>query len=120
MSIAVNNKIIQTDAEGYLINPQDWNEEVAEAMAFQQTQQDHVKLTDEHWGLITYVRDYFAENKVHPSMHKLVMTLGKNIGKHFHDHKAYEKYLYELFPHGPIPELCKLAGLSKPSSEFED
>ncbi len=120
MSIKVGDKIIETDEEGYLVNPDDWTEKVAEEMAFQQSQQDNVKLTETHWGLIHYFRDYYHENKVHPTMHKLVMTLGKYHGQHFHDHKAYEKFLYEHFPRGPVPELCKLAGLPKPTEEFED
>lgn len=120
MNLKVNNNIIETDEEGYLSNSAEWNDDIAEAMAFQQSQQDNVKLTDTHWGLIHYFRDYYNENKVHPSMHKLVMTLGKYHGEHYHDHKSYEKSLYELFPRGPVPELCKLAGLPKPTEEFED
>lgn len=120
MGITLSDKIVETDEEGYLIDPDDWNEKLAEELAFQQSKQDHVKLTEDHWGLIEYFRDYFQENKVHPSMHKLVMTLGKHHGRHFHDHKAYEKFLYELFPHGPVAEICKIAGLPKPKEEFED
>jgi len=120
MSIKVGDKIIETDEEGYLLNLDDWTEKVAEEMAYQQSQQDNVKLTETHWGLIQYFRDYYRENKVHPTMHKLVMTLGKYHGQHFHDHKEYEKFLYEIFPRGPVPELCKLAGLPKPTEEFED
>jgi len=119
MSITVGDEIIETDEEGYLLNSGDWTEKVAEEMASQQSQQDNVKLTETHWGLVQYFRDYFHENKVHPTMHKLVMTLGKCHGQHFHDQKAYEKFLYELFPRGPVPELCKLAGLPKPTEEFE-
>ena len=120
MSLKIGDRIIETDEEGYLLNPQEWSEEVAEEMAFQQSQQDGVRLTETHWGLVHFFRDYYQENKVHPTMHKLVMTLGKHHGQDFHDRKAYEKFLYELFPRGPVPELCKLAGLAKPTEEFED
>jgi len=120
MSINVGGKIIETDTEGYLLNPDDWSEKVAEEMAYQQAKQDNVKLTETHWGLIQYFRDYYAENKVHPTMHKLVMSLGKYHGEHFHDKKAYEKFLYKTFPHGPVQELCKLAGLPKPLADVED
>jgi len=120
MSIQVGDKVIETDEEGYLVNPQDWSEEVAEKMASRQSQEDDVKLTETHWGLIHYFRDYYDKNKVHPTMHKLVMTLGKHHGQHFHDHKAYQKFLYELYPRGPVPELCKLAGLPKPTEAFEE
>jgi len=117
--ITVQGKVIETDDEGYLLNRDDWSELVAEEMAFTQAQQDHVKLTETHWGLIHYFRDYYLEYKVHPTMHKLVMTLGKQHGEHFHDEKAYEKFLYDIFPHGPVQELCKLAGLPKPLDDTE-
>jgi len=120
MSMKVGEKVIETDSEGYLLDPGDWNEKVAEELAYLQSQQDDVTLTDTHWGLIQYFREYYNEYKVHPTMHKLVMTLGKHHGHHFHDREAYKAFLYDLFPHGPVPELCKLAGLPKPTEEFED
>lgn len=119
MTITVGERVIETDPEGYLINPDDWDEDVAEAMALEQCECDHVTLTDDHWGLIQYFRDYYESQKTHPSMHELVMNLGKQHGRHFHERKAYEEYLYTLFPHGPVPGLCKLAGLQKPTNEFE-
>jgi tRNA 2-thiouridine synthesizing protein E len=119
MTLEVDDKTIETDAEGYLINRDDWTETVAEEMAMQQAEKDNVKLTETHWGLVRYFRDYYQENKVHPTMHKLVLTLGKQHGEHFHDEKAYEKFLYDLFPRGPVQELCKLAGLPKPLGDIE-
>lgn len=119
MSLQVNNTIIEVDDEGFLVNPDDWSEEVAEEMSALQAKKDHVKLTETHWGLINYFRGYYEINKVHPSMHKLVMTLGRQHGEHFHDKKEYEKFLYQIFPHGPVQELCKLAGLPKPLDDVE-
>lgn len=119
MSITVGDKIIKTDEEGYLVNREDWSEKVAEELALKHLEEEHLPLTEDHWGLIEYFRDYYAAEKTHPSMHKLVMTLGKQHGKEFHERKAYEDYLYKLFPKGPVPELCKLAGLPKPTNEFE-
>lgn len=119
MSVHVNKKIIETDEEGYLLNRNDWSDEVAEEMSAQQAEKDHVKLTEAHWGLIHYFRGYYEINKVHPTMHKLVTTLGRQHGEHFHDEKEYEKYLYKIFPHGPVQELCKLAGLPKPLDDVD-
>jgi len=114
MSIKVGNSIIETDEEGYLINPDDWSEAVAIAMAAKESGQEQGELSETHLGLVQYFREYYAENKVHPTMRTLVMTLGKHHGRRFHEHKDYERFLYDLFPNGPIPELCKLAGLPKP------
>lgn len=68
MSIKVGDKIIETDEEGYLFNPDDWTEKVAEEMAFQQSQQDNVKLTETHWG-INPVFPQLLPRKQGPSNH---------------------------------------------------
>ena len=115
MSIQGGDRFIETDAEGYLINPDDWTEAVAEALAAQQSAEDQVALTETHLGLIEYFRDFYAENQTNPTMHQLVMTLGKHHGEHFRDRKEYEAFLYQLFPKGPVLVLCKLAGLPKPT-----
>lgn len=119
MNIYVNGAEIKLDEEGYLLNRDDWSEDVAEELSARQANEDHVTLTETHWGLIHYFRDYYELNKVHPSMHKLVTTLGRQHGQHFHDEKQYEKFLYKIFPHGPVQELCKLAGLPKPIDDTE-
>lgn len=114
MSIEVNGTIIETDEEGFLINPNDWNEAVGEALIKQHEADGHKPVSDTAEGLIDYFREYYHENKTHPTMHQLVQTLGARHGEHFHDHEAYKNFLYELFPHGPVQMLCKLAGLPKP------
>ncbi len=119
MSIEVNGKIIENDEEGYLVNINDWNEDVCEALIKQHEAEGHREVNETARGLIDYFRQYYDENKVHPTMHKLVMTLGKNKGEHFHDQESYKNFLYELFPHGPVRVLSKLAGLPKPVNDVE-
>jgi len=116
MAIEVRGKIIETDEEGFLINLDDWSEAVSEAIA----NQEGIELKDEHIGLIDYFRGYYAQHQVHPTMHVIVQTLGRNIGKSFHDHKAYSQWLYKLFSNDPVSELCKLAGLPKPLPSEHD
>ncbi len=119
MSIEVNGKLIETDEEGFLIDPSDWNEAVAEALIRQHEAAGHRKVNETARGLIEYFREYYEENKTHPSMHALLKTLGGPRGERFRDKEEYKKFLYELFPHGPVRMLCKLAGLPKPSDEVE-
>lgn len=119
MSIEVNGKVIETDEEGYLLNLDDWNEEVSEALIKQHEADGHKPVSETARGLIDYFREYYEENKTHPSMHKLLLTLGKREGEHFHDQESYKNHLYEMFPHGPVRMLCKLAGLPKPAHEVE-
>lgn len=103
---------VAVDEEGFLLDRDEWTEGFASAVAAQ----DGLQLTDTHWGLIGYFREYFAENETHPDMNTLVMTLGKLHGEEFHDRKQYREFLYSLFPKplNPIAELSKLAGLPKP------
>ncbi len=111
MNIEVGGKTIQTDEQGFLQDIKDWSEAVAQELA----DRDGIELTETHWGLIEYFREYYQENLQHPSMRTLVLTLGKHHGESFREEKAYERFLYKLFPMDPVNEICKLAGLPKPA-----
>ena len=113
MSMIVNGRIIDTDEQGFLLHPDNWSEAFVEKLA----EQDDLRLYDESWGLIGYFREYYEQYHSHPSMRQLVLILGRQHGVHFHDRKAYEKILYQLFPRDPMRELCKLAGLPKPEPD---
>ncbi|WP_198266536.1 TusE/DsrC/DsvC family sulfur relay protein [sulfur-oxidizing endosymbiont of Gigantopelta aegis] len=119
MSIEVNGKTIATDEEGFLLNPDDWNEDTMEALIKQHEAAGHKPVNETARGLVEYFREYYEDKMMHPSMHKLILTLGKVKGKHFRDQEEYKKFLYELFPHGPVIMLSKLAGLPKPVEEVE-
>lgn len=70
MAIKIRGKIIETDEEGYLIDRLQWNKDVAVALAHD----EHIDMTETHWGLVDYFRQYFKENEVHPTMHVFVHT----------------------------------------------
>ncbi len=110
MAIEISGKHIETDEEGFLVNLEDWDKTVATFLA----KSDQIDMTETHWGLVDYFREYYKENQVHPTMHMVVKDLGKSLGKTFHDEKKYTKFLYKLFPTDPISQLCKIAGLPKP------
>ncbi len=110
MVINVAGRSIPADEEGFLLNPADWSEEVADAIA----ESEGYELKDDHKGLVDYFREYYAENETHPTMHIIVKEIGGSLGKNFHDHKVLANHLYKIFPSEPIAELCKLAGLPKP------
>jgi len=116
MTIQVRDTTIETDEEYYLLDPDAWDECVAEAVA----EAEGLKLTETHWGLVNFFRTFYEDHLRHPTMHELVLTLGKHHGKRFEDAKKYRDFLYQLFPQGPVPTLCKLAGLPKPVGEIED
>ncbi|MDP2028236.1 MAG: TusE/DsrC/DsvC family sulfur relay protein [Thiobacillus sp.] len=117
MSITVNGKNIETDEAGFLKNPDDWNEDVAEVLAKEHEKAGHKHLNETAMGLVYFFREYYKEKLTHPSMNDLMNTLGKQSGQSFSDAEAYKKFLYDMFPHGPVQMLCKLAGLPNPGVE---
>ena len=112
MMLNVAGKSVETNEQGYLCNLGDWSEDFTETVA----KNDGVDLYNDHWELILYVRDYYEENQVGPTMHKVVRELGKK-NTHFHNQKEYEKHIYSLFPRDPMHEICKLAGLPMPQPD---
>jgi len=107
MSIEVNGKTLETDEEGYLSDIQEWDTAVAEAMAGN----DGIELTDEHWGVINILRDYYNEYQSAPAIRVLNKTIGKQMGKE----KGNSDYVYSLFPEGPAVQACRYAGTPKPT-----
>ena len=105
MPIEVEGKTIETDEEGYLANLNDWTPAVAEAMA----KEDGTELTDAHWEVINFLREYYDEYQIAPAVRVLTKAIGKKLGKE----KGNSKYLYELFSYGPGKQACKYAGLPK-------
>ena len=107
MAIEVNGKSYEVDEEGYLINLGDWNEEVGNFLA----QQEGVNMTDQHWEVINFLRDFYNEFQIAPAVRVLTKAIGKKLGPE----KGNSQYLYELFPYGPAKQACKIAGLPKPT-----
>lgn len=89
------------DEDGFLQEPDLWNEAVAEAFAEDEGVES---LSDEHWKVINYLREYYLKNKIAPMVRRLCKETGFNV-----------KNIYELFPSGPAKGACKLAGLPKPT-----
>ena len=107
MTIEVNGKSLETDEEGYLANLSDWEKDVADEMA----KADGIDLSDDHWEIINFLREYYEEYQIAPAVRVLTKAVGKKLGKD----KGNSKYLYELFPYGPGKQACKFAGLPKPT-----
>ena len=107
MTIEANGKTYETDEEGYLANLNDWNKDLAEAMATE----DKINLSEDHWEIINFLREYYEEYQIAPAVRVLTKAVCKKLGKE----KGNSKYLYELFPYGPGKQACKFAGLPKPT-----
>ncbi|MCA1789281.1 MAG: TusE/DsrC/DsvC family sulfur relay protein [Thioalkalivibrio sp.] len=107
MPIEANGKMYETDEEGYLADLNDWNPELAAAMA----KADGADLDENHWEVINFLREYYEEYQIAPAVRVLTKAIGKKLGPD----KGNSKYLYELFPYGPAKQACKYAGLPKPT-----
>jgi tRNA 2-thiouridine synthesizing protein E len=107
MSIEVNGKVLETDEEGYIQNLSEWEPGVAEQMA----KEDDCELSEHHWEVINFLREYYDEYQIAPAVRVLTKAIGKRLGKD----KGNSKYLYALFPYGPAKQACRYAGLPKPT-----
>ena len=85
MTIEVNGKSLETDEEGYLSNLADWEKDVADVMA----KADGIDLSDDHWEIINFLREYYEEYQIAPAVRVLTKAVGKKLGKD----KGNSKYL---------------------------
>lgn len=99
--VVLGGKDFELDEDGFIQSPELWDEAVAEDLA---KTEDVEKMTEEHWKLVHYLRNYYLEYKIAPMIRKLCKETGFPLGK-----------VYELFPSGPAKGACKVAGLPKPT-----
>ena len=107
MTFIVNDIEIKTDASGYLLDLTQWNQDVALAIA----EKENLQLTDAHWEVINFVRDFYQEYKTSPAIRMLVKAIAQKLG----EDKGNSRYLQRLFPEGPAKQATKQAGLPKPA-----
>ena len=93
-----------TDEEGYLIDPQDWNEDIARQFAAQ----ENIPLTEDHWDAIRFMRDYYADHQIAPDARHVIKHLAERMGP------ESRNALFELFPYGYVKQACKIAGMKRP------
>jgi TusE/DsrC/DsvC family sulfur relay protein len=91
---------VEVDAEGFLLEAQQWNEQIAQAIAHDNGIE---QLSDRHWQVVNFMRNTYLETGSAPSIRSLGKTSGVPI-----------KELYELFPKGPAKLAAKIGGIPKP------
>jgi tRNA 2-thiouridine synthesizing protein E len=100
-TIELNGKTYAVDDNGFLEDPNIWNDDVARDLA---TTEGITDMTEEHWVLVRYLRDYYLKFGIAPMVRKLCKETNVKLGQ-----------VYELFPSGPANGACKVAGLPKPT-----
>jgi dissimilatory sulfite reductase related protein len=91
---------VDVDAEGFLTDPDQWNDEMARAIA---SGSGIPELTDRHWLVVRFMRERYLTTGTAPS----IRSLGKESGVPI-------KELYQLFPKGPAKLAAKIGGIPKP------
>ncbi len=102
--MAVDIHMPALDAEGYLVDPADWNEDVARELAHV----EKIELGEDHWDVIRFMRAYYEEHQVAADARFVVKHLASRIGS------DAQKRLFELFPYGYVKQACKIAGMKRP------
>ncbi|MCK5648266.1 MAG: TusE/DsrC/DsvC family sulfur relay protein [Gammaproteobacteria bacterium] len=98
------SKDIEFNSKGYLINFDAWSKDFAIEMA----QEHNLELTECHWHIINFLRDYYIEFGIAPDPREIIKKLGKVINP---DTPCTKKRLEGLFSNGGCKLACKIAGL---------
>ena len=98
--------LIETDDEGYLIDPAGWNEDIAGQFA----RQEGLVLGEEHWKIIRYMRNHYDEHHTPPDARHATKFVAETLG---YGRKAGNR-LFELLPYGYVKQACKIAGMKRP------
>jgi TusE/DsrC/DsvC family sulfur relay protein len=91
---------VHVDAEGFLTDPQQWDERLAEQIA---RENGIAELSERHWLVVRFMRERYLSTGTAPS----IRSLGKESGVPI-------KELYQLFPKGPAKLAAKIGGIPKP------
>jgi TusE/DsrC/DsvC family sulfur relay protein len=99
--VEFQGKSIELNDEGFLVHPEEWDEDIALFLA--RSQENLEALSPEHWAVIRFIRQYYEDKKLAPMVRSICKTTSLQL-----------RQIYELFPSGPAKGACKLAGLPKP------
>ena len=98
---------ISRDAEGYLINPDDWNGDIANELA----SEEGIELNDRFWKALNFMRGYYVEHNITPDVRHLMDYLAV---ENRCEKKEAKQLIFELFSYGYVKQACKIAGMRRP------
>ncbi|NEV60825.1 TusE/DsrC/DsvC family sulfur relay protein [Thiorhodococcus minor] len=109
-AVQVGGRSISTDSEGYLVDPSDWSEDFARALA----RAEGLDLTAEHWEVIRFLRERFARAGMQATVRDMIAHFRKVWGRE----RGSNRYLHQIFPRGgPQKQGNRLAGLLRTKGE---
>ena len=106
MTLQVLGRCVELRDDGFLVSPEDWNDQVAAALAASIS----LVITEAHWEIIHFIRAYHSRFQHLPNNRLFV----KAIEKEFGPAKGNSRYLNGLFQGSPVRNACLIAGLPKP------
>jgi tRNA 2-thiouridine synthesizing protein E len=110
ITLLVNGKEIKTCSEGYIVNLDEWSEDFVHALA----SREQLELTDEHWQVIHFIREYHEKNSIQPNVREMI----KHFRKQWGAEKGSNRYLHDIFPRGgPQKQGNRLAGIRRTKGE---
>lgn len=104
MAYVVDGQELDTDDQGYLLEP-DYGDEVVRVIAAA----EGITLTDAHWKVIAFLRDEYREHGHTPNFRNMLKGVADSVLP-----GCDSKTLYDLFPLGPAKQGAKVAGLPQP------
>lgn len=91
---------------GNLLDLHRWNKHLAYFMA----EKEGLKLSDEHWEVLNFLRQFYFEYGITPMVRILMQHMAEEQGPE----RASKDHLYKLFPKGPSRQGSRIAGLPEP------
>ena len=105
-AMQIAGRELEINQHGHLIRFDDWNKAVAKALA----EKEGLTLTDSHWTVIDYLREYYSKFETSPSPRLILKDVGHKLTLNTpYTHKTLEA----LFPNGGCKQACRIAGLQE-------
>ncbi|EON92630.1 DsrC-like protein [Marinobacter lipolyticus SM19] len=95
--------------EGFLEDASAWTTDIAREIA----SEDAIDLSENHWEIIMFLRDFYNEHEISPPSNRLFV---KAVKEAFGEAKGNSIYLMQLFPGTPAKTACRIAGLPRPTN----
>jgi len=106
MIVDHSERQVETDTEGYLIDPDGWDETVAKQLAAG----EGLTLNEEHWQVLGFMRRFYDEHQVAADARFVIKFMAEEMGLG----RQARNYLFKLFPYGYVQQACKIAGMKRP------
>jgi len=96
-----------SDPHGHLMELDEWSEKRAAMLAAE----EGIQLTAKHWDVIRFLREHFAHHGAASYGREVVQLLESRYAR-----EGGRKFLFGLFPQGPVRQASRIAGLPVPAS----